>query len=51
MVEFIKKYLAGSTHVQHSRKSSSRRPVRKFLDSVAEGYGINLADGINNGNF
>ena len=51
MVEFIKKHPAGNTQIQHSRKSSSRRPVRKFLDSVAEGYGINLADGINNGNF
>lgn len=50
MVEMFKRIFTGKRSVEKKHKAS-RRPVQKFMDSLAEGYGMNLVDEVSNGNF
>ena len=49
MVEMIKHLFTGKRHVTEKHKKT-RHPIQSFMDSVAEGYAINLMDDISSGN-
>ncbi|MGM9813600.1 MAG: hypothetical protein ACI32C_01630 [Candidatus Enteromonas sp.] len=50
MVEMFKRIFASKRSAEVKHKTS-RRPVQKFMESLAEGYGMNLVDEIHDGNF
>ena len=49
MVEMIKHLFTGKHPVTEKQKKT-RHPIQSFMNSVAEGYGIDLMDDISSGN-
>ncbi len=49
MVEMFKRLFTGKRSVTKKEKKN-HHPIQSFMDSVAEGYGINLVDDISSGN-
>lgn len=51
MIEFVKEHFFRRESAKQGNRISASQRRREFYESIADGYGLNLAEGITSANF
>ena len=51
MIEFVKEHFFRRESAKQGNRQSASQRRREFYESIADGYGLNLAEGITSANF